>query len=594
MDLHIEEELAVAQRVGALHDLRNLRAPHVELRVHVIDPDGKREGRVLVEVFAEGIDVRSERVGFPPNLLAVRRLARRQHLPRRRAQLLDIFPCVRGLLELLQRLITNGNAVPLEDVGGAAQRAEELVDVGVGLGNGQDVGHQPGEGVGVQALGIGRGVEALLHIGDERLEDVEAFSHVGVQVLSVGEHPLGHPSREGLLGRLGVKLEPPARRRHRHRCHLVRLGLLLCDRRLEDGKIGVRPEAHHHLRRGARRRRAVARHDPRRNLGRRGHPIAWSGRRKGSGLHGPMPRVVLQELGQLGMDVGLPKPLVLHKRSEELLGDGEGLAHVALRLVHPVTNLLALANLVDEVAVGAVEALDELAHVEKVGEPRVHHRRNRLWRRPRLRLGRVEYGVGREARREDDLWRHQLDLHFEHRRHLILRDVLAIDLLSQEPERPADEIGEPRDNDLVDILHVGLPRRRPLGHLQLSIRCEEEPVDGLAAVDHLLAARREVRLVLLEEVGGRVRGVGFAAHQRRRHPLLNHVVDLAEVVLEHLQLRVRGRHLVERLLHEVAHFVRLPSQMGEALPRVTKGGMVSGANGKCVEGRRRRSASSPR
>ena len=222
--------------------------------------------------------------------------------------------------------------------------------------------------------------------------------------------------------------------------------------------------------------------------------------------------------------------------------------------VHEEAHVLVLGHLRQEVAVGAVEPLDDVARLEEGGDPHVDRR---LHRRVAARLA--------ERRLELHLGRHQLELHLEPRHQLVLGDVRRVDLLAHDRERVGDGAREAVDDDVVDELDVDTPRRRALGDLELAVGREQQLVDLLAALVDLGVPLLQVRRLLGGELGGVVRLRALALDERVARPVGQDGLDRAHVVLEHRQLAVALPHERHRVADEVVDRVRLPRQVLEPL-----------------------------
>ena len=224
-----------------------------------------------------------------------------------------------------------------------------------------------------------------------------------------------------------------------------------------------------------------------------------------------------------------------------------------LDLVHEEAHLLRLHHLLEEVAVGAVEPLDQLAHIEEAHAPIIDHRVHRGLIATPTRV--VKGGFEFDARPVE------LELDLDEGGDFLLGDLRRVELRVEALERAADGPREAIDDDVVDEIDVRTPRGRALGDLEHLVRLEEHLVDLFALVADVVIARGQVPLELLLIVVGRVSLGALALEQRLLEPSGEHVLDVFHVRLESEERVIRVLHEGGRLAHKVVDRVALPGEV---------------------------------
>ena len=443
-------------------DVLSVLLPVVEVvqrRVRGLDGVGRDlaldgEGRELLEEFPEILNLLREGVGGFANLASLELLHHAQLLLDVEALLLERAPRQRRLLELLEDVLADADAVRLEQRHGGHQRLEHPIRLILALSQVAHVPHhlvqQLVAGIHVQLLvGIGR-VLGEHHIAarHELVQLGHGVDHLVAEVVREQKHPLGDPRGERLLHRLGVYSDPANHRAGGQVRDLLLHRLVLCDLGVEDVQLGI-----------------VA-----------------------------VPAVGLDELRQGGVEVVAPQVLVLvvallERHALRLVREDH-----RLELGHAVEDVKVLLELLHVVALADVQAADQRSGVLKRSDPPVDQIANT---RP------VGIAALANLRRPLDVRHRELQGNLQQRRLLRRREDLRVDLLVEVLERSENRVGVPLHDNLVDVLDVFAPSLGRPRHVHLLVGHLEELGDLHAAVgDLLVALRLQLLLHLFELVDG--------------------------------------------------------------------------------------------
>mmetsp|Transcript_9872 Transcript_9872/g.40457 ORF Transcript_9872/g.40457 Transcript_9872/m.40457 type:complete len:831 (+) Transcript_9872:10660-13152(+) len=493
----------------------------VQRRVSGLDGVGRDlaldgEGRELLEEFPEILNLLREGVGGFANLASLELLHHAQLLLDVEALLLERTPRQRRLLELLEDVLADADAVRLEQRHGGHQRLEHPIRLILPLSQIAHVTHhlvQQLVAAGVVQLLVGVGRVLGQHHVAARHELVElghGVDHLVAEVVREQKHPLGDPRGERLLHRLGVDSDPANHRAGGQVRDLLLHRLVLGDLGVEDVQLGI-----------------VA-----------------------------VRAVGLDELRQGGVEVVAPQVLVLvvallERHALRLVREDH-----RLELGHAVEDVEVFFQLLHVVALADVQAADQRPGVLKSSDPPVDQIANA---RP-FRIAALA-----NLRRPLDVRHRELQGNFQQRGLLRLREDLRVDLLVEVFQRRENSVGVSLHDDFVDVLDVFAPSLGRPRHVHLLVGHLEELGDLHAAVgDLLVALRLQLLLHLLELVYG-VRLAVFTVNHEVLLPLPKDVLGLLHAVLEVVQDGVELLHRGHHLREVVVDLVRVPVERRDRL-----------------------------